>query len=84
MNKELTGISLDGDTIGELKDYCYGSDVIAERIPKICGFSIHVYWHKDYMRFFNFKYDLKNIGRLHFRFEKQYMHVTGRVVYENK
>jgi hypothetical protein len=84
MNKEMTGISFDGDTIGELKAYCYGSDVIAERIPKVCGFSINVYWYKNYDSFFDFKYDLKNIGRLHWRFEKQYMHVTGKVVYKNK
>lgn len=81
MNKQLTGISLDGYSIEELKRYCRSDDVIAERIPKVCGISINIYWYRDYYKAVRFRGSLKNIFWLHWSVVKNFCHKTGNVVY---
>ncbi len=80
MNKELTGISLSGYSIEELKPYCRKDSVIAERIPKVCGFSIKVLFFK-YHKPFHFRYNMKNILWLHWIVSTEYCHKTGEIVY---
>jgi hypothetical protein len=80
MSADLTGIAIDGYRIDPLKEYCRKGYVIAERIPKVYGFSIRVTWKRWYKPFY-FKYSVKNIIWVHFSFQKEYCHKTGNIVY---
>lgn len=81
MNKELTGISLDGYFVEDLKRYCRGDDVIVERIPKVCGLSFRFYWFRKFYKPFYFKTNMKNILWFHWSVQKEYCHKTGKIVY---
>lgn len=80
MNKGLDAFSLESADIEICKKYCRGDDVIAERIPYTCGFSINIMWYKFYKPF-SFKYQPFNILWLHFWFGKKKLHKTGRIVF---
>jgi hypothetical protein len=82
MNKKLTAYSLEDTNLETCKRYCHNGDVIAERIPYTCGFSVRIMWYK-FWKPFHFKYHPFNILWLHFSFQKEQLHKTGRVVYES-
>lgn len=83
MTRDLTGISLDGYDIERLKRYCRNGYVIAERIPKVCGISLSIYWFKHYYKPFYLKSSMKNILWFHWSVQKEYSHKTGKIVYDS-
>ena len=82
MNPELTALSIEGDSIKHLSDYCYNGDVIAERIPVLCGFIIGISLYEFY-KLVNLKGNIKSILWLHWNIRKKYRHKTGKVVFVN-
>lgn len=80
MNRELTAYSLEDTNLETCKRYCRNGDVIAEKIPYVCGLSIRFMWHK-FNKPFYFKYSYKNFLWLHWSANKEYLHKTGKVVF---
>jgi hypothetical protein len=86
MSKDLSGISFESDILDVCKIYCKNSDVIAERIPHVCGISIDIYWFEIsywYKPIYFPKYGQKNIFWLHFELSKNYFHKTGKIVFKS-
>jgi hypothetical protein len=81
MNKELTGISLDGHDIETLKIYCRSGDVIVERIPRVCGISFTFWFFRDFSKPLYLRGMMKNIFWFHWSVTKEYCHETGKIVY---
>ena len=83
MSPDLKGIFIDGDRLDELKQYCRGKNIIAERIPYVIGFSIRIFWAKPWKPLY-FRSKPKNILWLHWMTDKEYAHKTGAIVWSNK
>lgn len=82
MNKELTAYSFEDSNLETCKRYCRKGDVVTKQIPYVAGFSIRIMWYKWHTPI-SFKYSIKNILWLHFSSNKEYLHKTGEIVYEN-
>ena len=72
MSDDLSGIGFECRSLEECKKYLLGSNIIAERIPVVCGFSIQFRW----IGWSYLKYCLK--------FHKEYRHKTGKVVFDKR
>jgi len=79
MSKDLSGIGFESEDIETCRRYCSNDDVIAERIPKVHGFSIRIMFH-GFHKPFNFKYRYYNILWLHWSINKEYLHKTGKII----
>lgn len=81
MNKKLTRMCsyMDVD-IETCKRYCRNGDIIVEKIPYVCGFSITFRWEKFYkpLCYMN---SVCNILWLHLQIVKEYNHKIGKIVY---
>jgi len=83
MSSDLTGISIDSEYLDDIKQYCHHGDVIAERIPSVCGISITIKFLKFWKPFYFRAYALKNILWFHWIICKEYRHKTGKIVYRS-
>ncbi len=83
MSRELDAYAFKDEKIENCKRYCYNGYVIAEQIPYVCGFSIRIVWH-SFHKLFCFKYRYYNILWLHWSVSKEYLHKTGKIVYDSK
>ena len=79
MTKDLKAYSFSHREVKVCKEYCRGDHVIVEQIPRVFGFSIRVYWARCHERI-SFKYNTKNIFRLHWSVSKEYTHKNGKIV----
>ena len=83
MNSKLTGISFEDESFDNCKRYCFNGDVIVAAIPKKCGFSFRVRYHKENRWFEWSKYD-KVFFKCRFYFDYEYCHEYGpKVLYTN-
>ena len=82
MSRDLSGCSIESTDIETCKKYCTNGDVVVERIPYTCGFSIRIMWYK-WWKIINFKDAPYNILWLHFSFQKEKLHKCGKVVYDS-
>ena len=83
MNAELTGIGFVDESFDNCKRYCFNGDVIVDAIPKKCGFSFRVRYHKGCKWFEWSKYD-KVLFRCRFYFDWEWYHEYGKdVLYTN-
>lgn len=82
MSSDLKAIAFESENIEDCKKYCRNGDVIAKRIPNVCGFSVRIVWYEFHTPF-NFKYKYYNILWLHWSWHKEYLHKTGEIVYKS-
>ena len=83
MNKELTAISFDHWVKEKCIEYCRNGYVVAERIPKVCGFNLRITWHSKFYKPIRFSSFGNNILWLHFSIVKVWCHKTGQIVYSS-
>ena len=83
MNPELTGISFTDESFERCKRYCFNGDVIVDAIPKKCGFSFTISYHKKNKWFEWSKYD-KVFFKYRLYFEWVWCHSYGKeILYTN-
>ena len=84
MSKSLDAYVLEDTRLETCKKYCRNGDVIVKRIPYVAGFSIKFVWHK-YIKPIEFKrrYRYGNIFKLHFYWNREYLHKIGEIVYKS-
>jgi len=83
MSRDLSSISIEWDDIATCKKYCYGDDVVVERIPYVCGYELRLRI-KPFYKLFSMKYGTNNILWFHFNIDKIYSHKCGKIVYDLK
>jgi hypothetical protein len=83
MTEDLQAYSLEDESLGVCKKYCYEGYVVCERIPVKVGFSIRIYWCKFWKPIY-FKYAPHNLLWLHFQIEPIYLHKTGKIIFKPK
>ena len=85
MSKELKdlGIIIEDESLEVCIGCCGKGEVVVERIPYVCGFTIKVMWFKYHKRISLSRGFWKNIFSIHWAAKKEYSHKTGAIVYEN-
>jgi hypothetical protein len=83
MSPDLKGISIDSASLIDIKPYCKNGDVIVERIPVLCGFSLTIKFMKFWKPIYFRTYAMKNILWIHWIVCKEYRHKTGKIVYRS-
>lgn len=79
MSPDLTGIGFVSESLNDCKRYCFNGDVIVDAIPKKCGVSFRVRYHKRNKWFEWSKYD-KVFFKCRFYFDWEYCHEFGREI----
>ena len=83
MTPDLTGIGFKDASIESCKRYCFNGDVIVAAVPKKCGFSVRVRWHRGNKWFEWSRYD-KVFFKVRFFFDWEYCHEYGKdILYTN-
>ena len=80
MNKELNAYSFEDRDFETCKKYCRPGYVIVERIPKVCGFCIRVWWSK-YSDGIRYNPRTLSLWHLNIQLHNEYCHKCGKVVY---
>ena len=83
MGKDLDSYGFEHTDFNTCKQYCRNGDVITKQIPYQNGFSIRITWRKYYHNPIYFKgmYREANIFKLHFNWNAEHTHRTGKIVY---
>ena len=84
MNSKITGISFEDASFETCKRHCFNGDIIVAVIPKKCGFSFRVRYHKKNKWFEWSKYN-KVLFKCQFCFDSEWCHEYGKeVLYTNR
>lgn len=82
MTEELDAYSFEDESLETCKRYCRKGYVVAEQIPVAYGFSLRVTWHKYHKPIYlKLRWREMNIFWLHIRWNKEYTHKTGKIVF---